>query len=511
MADSLEFPTNYWLFAFVIASTLYTSMIFIEKHLSGDAKAHLGLWAEGEYSSDWHVKFNKFFDFVFGEKHVSFKCFIRSACVSIITCYVLYFFLAHVLQVIGKRTEDSIGLVATLSLGIFLNVIPDYLSLLQTRWLLGKLKNFKTSIAHFAVFLIDVFLSSVIILVAILVYQLIRGEQPKSAVEILALFSVFSIFFYSTFSTSLWAWIYCVSAMLMAAVNKPWMKSVFYQPDHPMRLLALTISFSVFCSALILTPLFVLKSEEKITRFDKFLCSKFPDKICLHSARLLDESSPLKLEYLTKGCIGGDLEGCTQSVLSKLIEEDVGHLSINTLGMLCEKEAKLTQKNEFCYMAGLLSLARQGDDKNTEEFFRTACLDGHSESCRVAAHIFSGNAGDMPRALYKHMEYGARACLLGSFASCTEVGIIYMFGEEQQKSSSVDAERYFRRACKNDFAGGCFWLGNLHLTGGIREINGMGIPDLVGGVKYWEKGCSLGHDESCKNAEQFSYIKESSR
>ena len=106
--------------------------------------AALTLWLKGDYESTWSEQFCGLFDAVFTDRHLSLRCFLRSSIASIISVFLLYVLFA---EIGGDALKDrfaeefqSVSLWQALLLGAVINIIPDYLSLYETRWLLHRLE-----------------------------------------------------------------------------------------------------------------------------------------------------------------------------------------------------------------------------------------------------------------------------------------------------------------------------------------------------------------------------------
>ncbi len=91
------------------------------------------------------AQFALLFDRVFGEKHLSWRCFFRSAIASTAATFIVYsasvslspFLITEYLRVegvsVGILSLTTVGLAAAVG-AIWQNVLSDYLSLLETRW-----------------------------------------------------------------------------------------------------------------------------------------------------------------------------------------------------------------------------------------------------------------------------------------------------------------------------------------------------------------------------------------
>jgi hypothetical protein len=109
------------------------------------------------------------------------------------------------------------GVIATsigyfMLLGLLLNVLPDYLSLLETRWLIGRMKRGRVV----PLLGLDVLLTTAIqlgVLWAIDTWTAGRAP-PFDPVDLIRGSYIWSPFFYSAFFTSVWLWIYGLAALV---------------------------------------------------------------------------------------------------------------------------------------------------------------------------------------------------------------------------------------------------------------------------------------------------------
>ena len=118
---------------------------------------------------------------------------------------------------------------------ILVNLLPDYLSLLETRWLIGLRSSFPSPTLTWVLLLIDVVVTGMIFYGVALLWSTLSGlvvdeefsfkDAVREALEYeismerLVNFETFegppiSIFFYSTFVTSFWLWLYALLGAL---------------------------------------------------------------------------------------------------------------------------------------------------------------------------------------------------------------------------------------------------------------------------------------------------------
>lgn len=185
----------------------------------------------------WPVTFAKVFDSVFGVDHPSWRCFRRScvaslACVSIVT---LIWGALRTDEFMAFIAQENIGSLAAFPfLFAFMNLIPDYLSLLETRYVIRWTGNQPSLVRLLAFLIIDLAATSVIALGAVVglwgFYRTVAPWYPvfpflvaiKSYLKHAPFLTVMApgflspgIWFYSTFFTSIWVWLYGLSGLIV--------------------------------------------------------------------------------------------------------------------------------------------------------------------------------------------------------------------------------------------------------------------------------------------------------
>lgn len=96
----------------------------------------------GDWISGWPREFIRVFDSVFGRRFISWRFFLSSCCASLSALFVLYVAFFLILDVSLSEYLDTFP-QGTMALGLIKiavgNLLPDYLSLIETRYLLGRL------------------------------------------------------------------------------------------------------------------------------------------------------------------------------------------------------------------------------------------------------------------------------------------------------------------------------------------------------------------------------------
>ena len=181
--------------------------------------------------------FTHAFDAVFGSKHLSFRCFFRSCLASYVLTAVLFLLWSALdprrMRYFQEHRYYSIMFVVVIT--AFLNIIPDYISLLKTRYVIGTMQN-ATPLGMSLLAIIDAAGSLLISLIAFCSLDLwlswrtnALGETMSEVVRLFVSGLRFNdgidlmvgeipspgIWLYSTFLVSAWAWLYLISSLIL--------------------------------------------------------------------------------------------------------------------------------------------------------------------------------------------------------------------------------------------------------------------------------------------------------
>jgi len=175
------------------------------------------------------------FDSVFGEKHLTWRCFRRSSIASIIAVFGMSIFEYFLNPIAWQQyfksesviTGTLIVFVAILILALILNLVPDYVSLLETRWILNKTKN--AGIRKLLVLLIlDVILTGGIFISGAIIFVLIINILQGLPIYLLTFRNLLdminwlqfpvSIFFYAAYFTSIWFYFFTAASIITKMV-----------------------------------------------------------------------------------------------------------------------------------------------------------------------------------------------------------------------------------------------------------------------------------------------------
>jgi hypothetical protein len=240
----------------VLAGTVWKFFERVEAVLTDNTKLEIAVWLlgvkVGQKMEPWPETFAKVFDRVFGAKHISWRCFYRSAIASLI-CALLG--LVHVLSILGAslftgmpmilafilprwialRILDGVAflphdltqsnllvnlcvIVPVLALA---NVVPDFVSLWETRLIVSLMKRTQRSVMLIWYITFDLLLTlgTAILWNLWLVSNSSRFAYLEDHAQVsFKLFAWFLI--YPALFTSTWLWLYAGSGFLLKAARR---------------------------------------------------------------------------------------------------------------------------------------------------------------------------------------------------------------------------------------------------------------------------------------------------
>ena len=244
--------------------------------------------------ANWPEMFAELFDGVFGEKHLSFRCFFRSSIASLFSLVVV----GMILEGVTRGKAEVFGLIPVYSglvgpivaivfvvLIVLINTIPDYLSLYETRMMLNWLRR-SASWRRVVFFLfLDVLLTSAIFaVIGVVSVSAVGGlwvlllDYPASIYISYVLENIYvyvfgtashgpmwsptgylAVFFYTTFFTSVWVWLYGLSTVTMRLLGKTrsglhFFRRHFDLDEYPLRAMGFVVVIFITVVYLIALP-----------------------------------------------------------------------------------------------------------------------------------------------------------------------------------------------------------------------------------------------------------------
>jgi hypothetical protein len=219
----------------------------------------------------WPTHFATLFDRVFTGKHLSLRCFVRSsgaslAAVGAIT--LLWLAIARDTGVFWESVPLSILLLA------LFNLVPDYLSLLETRYAIRIMTRWRSGGVHGLILLADLVASLGIFVILSYVgwnvlFTLANSAPPitpaaylemlREAVNIRDDNLMLSVPLYSTLFTSVWAWLFAGSGLAFKVLTRSNRVLAFFRrhlniEEHPTRSIGLLAALAITFLYLVAAP-----------------------------------------------------------------------------------------------------------------------------------------------------------------------------------------------------------------------------------------------------------------
>ena len=487
LAESiLSYLESSWGWAAGLAASIM-GLTALAGMLNRQRKDEVALWLMGAQTEEgWAQSFNTLFDAVFGRRHLSLRCFKRSTLASLITVFVFWLLMGSA-ETIGPRLRADLDLGSVLVLGLFINVVADYISLLETRTLLAYMP--RRWLAQAAVLVLDLLLSAAIIWLTIFVFlrSPLHNGEIESFAEILGVFSIFSVFFYSTFLTSVWTWSYIASTWLMRAAKSLRLADWLDVEHRPILILSNVVGLVTFLGALALSGV-LSRDEDGLTAVDRRLCEVFRGPVCLEVANLTP-SDRAKVHFLSVACEDGLTADCIAHARSVWSTDAKGALTL-------WQAACAGGDADGCGLVGVAfehGIGVSTSNQRALHFYELGCENGSTVACYELGELFSGSEG-VERDDVRATGLFRKACEDGIAIGCASLGVNYMFGF----GVSADANRaleLWQDSCSNGAWQGCANMATSYQTG--KHVH----ESIAAAVDYFRQTCRLGHDYSCEQVE----------
>ena len=428
--------------------------------LKQDRKDEIALWLMGAHTPDtWAKTFGSFFDALFGARHLSINCFIRSSIASIMSVVVIWLLIGS-LDTYSIRIESEISTVSLVLTAICINIIADYISLLETRFLLDHIDKVKSFAGQIGVLFLDFLISASIIWIAILMYSnsgLYPGKAESFA-EIVGVFSIFSVIFYSTFFTSVWSWTYFLSTWLVRALTKVNAAYWLDLEKQSVRVLSLTIAGLVFLASFA-ASISLSRNEVGLTAIDRTLCTLFGGEVCLSISKLTNEEQT-ELELILRACENLNDSKCADVGLRYAFRGAREKRETNPRER--KASADIMRKgcdagdHKACTQLGLMKHIGYGVEKRHDQallLYWKACSAGYDLACiRLNANLEKGF--DFSRNPQEAVRLIRQSCDAGVPTSCSYLGTLNEYGIGMVRNTDQAARLYFQ-ACDNGSMRGC--------------------------------------------------------
>ena len=476
---------SYWtaqLAAGLVAITLLAGGL-----LNQARKDEIALWLMGAQSErNWAKSFTTLFDALFGERHFTWRCFLTSTVVSLAAVLLIWLAMGGT-GALGLRIRAELSLGVLLPMALAVNVLADYVSLLETRWLLGRLHRWRAWPVQLAVLALDAVLTGAIIWLAIAAYLAspLHGGEVESFAEILGVFSIFSVLFYSTFLTSAWTWAYILSTWLMRLLAALRLGEWLDLERQPIRVLACVLGLVTFTGALALAaPL--RADEEGISAADRALCTLFKGRVCLDVAELTP-TEQAQLDFILLACEGGVTRECLDRA-NDIWEVD-GAQAARLFRAACDGGNPTACNNLGALHARGIGI--RANPREAARLYRRGCDRGDPLACTNLGFLRERGFGG-PADVQEAAQLYRWGCDAGDAGGCTNLGALHVEGIGM-KADPKEGARLFRQGCDGGHALGCTNLGYLHERGIGMEA------DPQEAARLYRLGCDAGDAGGCTN------------
>lgn len=319
-----------------------TALSLLNKH----RKEELALWLMGAMPEEmWSKTFLAMFDGLFyGPNRSRVRFFLVSALFSTIAISAIWYFMYRAGNL---RVEmGSIALWEAILIGIAINIVADYLSLLETRFLLSRMP--RNALLQILVLILDMVITGAIILTTIwLAAQ--TGLVPKDRSDPLAVMLAFSIYsapFYSTFLTSVWSWLYFLSIWTLRVFTRYRIAELFDVEHRPVLFLSLTLSFFVWVGTLGVSQGVTKDQVSQLSPLDDLACQTVGGEICVLMLSIA-KNEETRLHLRSNACSGGRTDECFSVDDATRYGSKISRGQFNLYRASCELGDKFA-----CFMAG---------------------------------------------------------------------------------------------------------------------------------------------------------------
>jgi len=239
----------------VLAGIVWKFFEKVEAVLTDETKLEIAVWLLGldfkKRVANWPSTFAKLFDRVFGEKHFSWKCFLRSCLATYASLIVTVILSGRQVQPLARNLFMRGGpqfLPLFLVNSVFGNLAPDYISLYKSRYIVGVMSKTKNLFVQLGLFVGDLIMTCGVGLVGVTIgtslhwflgwelsdfariigingylqmmkhvpYTVLHAVTTRSGMT----YGVGVLFFYPAFFTSIWALMYFAAGVFIAGLRR---------------------------------------------------------------------------------------------------------------------------------------------------------------------------------------------------------------------------------------------------------------------------------------------------
>lgn len=470
--------------ALAVGTGIFGLTLALCRYLTSDETKALKKLLTGQTKhKDWSQSFIVFFDVLFGKSYISIQAIFVSSAVSMLAVISVWAIIG------GADYEQRLGFDLTLStaltVALTINLIADFISLAETRFVLKNMHRFERFRWQILVLAGDFLASLAIIGAAIWVHRYFQPDVAgdDSISEILGAFSLYSVMLYSTFVTSVWSWIFMIGTWIAKVTSKPRIRRRLKVRQEPILTLALAnaiVSGFLYYAGAVVTE----TGDGRVSLLDRGVCLLFRDQTCLNVARLSSFEEE-EISFILIACENGLSRECVSRGLN--IYRDHPDVAVRYWRSGCNAKNGVACANlGYMYDTGL---GLDPDPDRAHALREEGCLLKSAFACRQAAISYrKGLTGqiDMGLALDRYK----KACDLDDADSCGWAGSI-LVGEQLGWPNPHDAAVWLDRGCMNGDSWSCERLGRLY------EDGELGPPNPRKAKAKFERGCELEDGSAC--------------
>lgn len=245
----------------LIWTFIYKKAESVQKDLAPDKLANITNWIKEQKKIKnvvaWPKTFLYWFDNYFGEKILSFRFFYKAILTSLLSSiFVLFLWVIFRFGEVQLLDVNRYHFIFFFVFWLILNAIPDYVSFIETRLVLGFMAKTNSSILHVLLIIVD---AIVTFFITITIPFFLIGIN-FSKIEYLQLglslsivegygnmgnLPLVPIFFITSFFTSIWIWLYGTAGILGKLFHRYNLMDWFNIDQRPLSYLARYISVVV--------------------------------------------------------------------------------------------------------------------------------------------------------------------------------------------------------------------------------------------------------------------------
>jgi hypothetical protein len=312
----VTYLSSYWGSVLVVSGLFFGLTVTSVRMLDKDIRDVIALRLMGVEQENWCKSFCALFDSCFGQNHLSLHCMLRSALWSLLAVSALWIIFGAEAS-LGTRAGDVLPFWQVVLIALVINLVADYVSLLETRWLLTQVHRVRSVAGQIAILIVDALVTGAIILGVIFVYQMtpLYDGAPLTLGEIFGVFTVFGLFFYSTFLTSIWIWLYIVSSWVIRLFSRSRLVRILDVEEAVPWILGSVLAFVTGAGTLMASVPLARDEVTGTNMVEDALCRAFGGQTC-HAVANLTRDEARQLELLLQGCATGAGARCVEDGLA---------------------------------------------------------------------------------------------------------------------------------------------------------------------------------------------------